>query len=260
MIVRALPMLYVLIPAAALLTSLLTLVSGFGLGTLLLPVFAMFFPLPLAVLLTAVVHLLNNFLKLALLWSHVDRRVVFRFGLAAIAGATFGAWALDAMGRMAPLYDGVRVAVDPLRIAVALLMVAFAATELSPRISRTSIDPRYQVTGGVLSGFFGGFSGHQGALRAMFLLRAGLSKEAYIATGVAIACLVDLTRIPVYLASPLRTAVVEEWPLLLTSTAAAFAGAFIGRRLIPKVTMRSVQLVAAGLMLAVAGMLLAGVI
>lgn len=253
-------MLQVLIPAAALFTSLLTLLSGFGLGTLLLPVFALFFPLPLAVLLTAVVHLLNNCLKLFLLWSHVDRRVVYRFGLAAIAGATLGAWALDAVGRMAPLYEGVRVTVDPLRIAVALLMAAFAATELSPRPPGAAVHPRYQVAGGVLSGFFGGFSGHQGALRAMFLLRAGLTKEAYIATGVAIACLVDLTRIPVYLASPLRGAVVAQWPLLVSCTVAAFAGAYIGRRLIPKVTMRGVQVIAAALMMAVAGMLLAGVV
>lgn len=253
-------MLYVIVPAAALLASVLTLLSGFGLGTLLLPVFALFFPLPIAVLLTAVVHLLNNFLKLGLLWSHVDRRVVFRFGLAAIAGATLGAWAMDAVGRMAPVYAGVRLEVDPLRIAVAVLMTAFAVTELSPRLSGMAIDPRYQVSGGVLSGFFGGFSGHQGALRAMFLLRAGLSKESYIATGVAIACLVDLTRIPMYLASPLRAALIDQWAMLLASTAAAFAGAVIGRRLVPKVTLRGVQLLAACLMLAVAGMLLAGII
>lgn len=38
----------VLIGIAAFLTSGLTLLSGFGLGTILLPVFARFFPVPLA--------------------------------------------------------------------------------------------------------------------------------------------------------------------------------------------------------------------
>ena len=42
-----------IIPVVALVASLLTLISGFGLGTLLLPVFALFFPLELAVALTA---------------------------------------------------------------------------------------------------------------------------------------------------------------------------------------------------------------
>ena len=45
-----------LIVLAAFGASLLTLISGFGLGTLMLPVFALFFPLPMAVGMTAVVH------------------------------------------------------------------------------------------------------------------------------------------------------------------------------------------------------------
>jgi acyl-CoA reductase-like NAD-dependent aldehyde dehydrogenase len=44
--------------------------------------------------------------------------------------------------------------------------------------------PGYLPVGGLLSGFFGGLSGHQGALRSVFLLRAGLTKESFIATGV----------------------------------------------------------------------------
>ena len=50
----------VLIGLVALLTSGLTLFSGFGLGTILMPVFALFFPLPLAIAATAVVHFANN--------------------------------------------------------------------------------------------------------------------------------------------------------------------------------------------------------
>jgi len=69
-----------LISLAAFLAAGLTLFSGFGLGTLLLPVFALFFPLEIAVTLTAMVHLLNNALKLVLLGRHANLPVVFRFG------------------------------------------------------------------------------------------------------------------------------------------------------------------------------------
>ena len=48
-------------------TSLLTLFSGFGLGTLLLPAFAFFLPLEVAVASTAVVHAANNLFKVGLL-------------------------------------------------------------------------------------------------------------------------------------------------------------------------------------------------
>jgi len=41
----------------------LTFFSGFGLGTLLLPLLSLFFPVPVAVASTAVVHLLNNVSK-----------------------------------------------------------------------------------------------------------------------------------------------------------------------------------------------------
>ncbi len=79
------------IAVVALLASGLTLFSGFGLGTILMPVFALFFPVTLAVAATAVVHIANNLFKLVLLARAADWRVVLRFGvpaaLAAVAGA-----------------------------------------------------------------------------------------------------------------------------------------------------------------------------
>lgn len=57
----------VLIGAAAVRISGLTLFSGFGLGTILMPVFALFFPLPLAISATAVVHFANNIFKFGLM-------------------------------------------------------------------------------------------------------------------------------------------------------------------------------------------------
>ncbi|MBI4386078.1 MAG: TSUP family transporter, partial [Elusimicrobia bacterium] len=94
---------YLLICSAALLTSGLTLFSGFGLGTLLMPVFAIFFPVEAAVGLTAVVHFLNNLFKLWLLGRHADRPVVLRFGIPAILAAFLGAQALVWLSHLPPL-------------------------------------------------------------------------------------------------------------------------------------------------------------
>src|SRR3990167_1952464 len=85
---------WLVIGIAAMLTSMLTLFSGFGLGTLLMPVMALFFPVPVAVAATAVVHFLNNLFKLALVGRHAAWQVVWRFGLPAIAAALAGAYAL----------------------------------------------------------------------------------------------------------------------------------------------------------------------
>lgn len=51
---------YIVLSATALATSALTLFSGFGLGTILTPVFAIFFPIEVAIASTAVVHLSNE--------------------------------------------------------------------------------------------------------------------------------------------------------------------------------------------------------
>ena len=71
---------YLIVAAAALAASALTLYSGFGLGTLLLPVLALFFPVDTAVTATAIVHGANNLLKILLVGAKADRDLVLRFG------------------------------------------------------------------------------------------------------------------------------------------------------------------------------------
>ena len=60
------PLETIIVALVALFASGLTLFSGFGLGTVLMPVFAVLFPLPVAIAATAVVHLANNVFKLLL--------------------------------------------------------------------------------------------------------------------------------------------------------------------------------------------------
>jgi hypothetical protein len=94
--------------------------------------------------------------------------------------------------------------------------------------------------GVILSGFFGGLSGHQDALRNAFHMRCGLSKEGFIATGVVIACFVDISRIFIYSTHLSPTEMVGNVYILLTAIIAAFLGVFIDNRLVKKVTMRTV--------------------
>jgi len=80
---------FVLIGIVSLIASCLTLFSGFGLGTILLPIFALFLPVSVAVAATAVVHAANNILKVVLLGRFADFRIVLKFGVPAII-ATLG--------------------------------------------------------------------------------------------------------------------------------------------------------------------------
>lgn len=249
-------MIYVIICLAALIASGLTLFSGFGLGTILMPIFAVFFPLEVAIALTAIVHFLNNLFKLILVGKHTDREIALKFGLPAIAFAWLGARVLVSLSEMKPLvlyqlFDR-SFEITPIKVVIALLLAFFSITELSPVLARISIDRKYIPMGGALSGFFGGLSGHQGALRSPFLLKSGLSRESYIATGVVIACLVDFTRLGVYGPHIFKAGDAGSLPLLAAAALSAFLGAFIGARMIKKVTMRFIQVLVAVMLLGIA--------
>jgi uncharacterized membrane protein YfcA len=95
----------------------------------------------------------------------------------------------------------------------------------------------------LLSGFFGGLSGNQGALRSAFLIKSGLTKEAFIASGIVIACIVDFSRLGVYMTRFSKTGLQENVGLVMAATISAFAGAYTGSRLLKKVTLRAVELV-----------------
>lgn len=255
---------YLVICGVALLTSCLTFFSGFGLGTLLLPAFALFFPVEHAIAMTAVVHMLNGLFKLALVGRHTHAPTLLRFGLPAIAAALFGAWVLQWLTGLPPVYRytafGHAWVVTPVKLVVGILLLAFALVELLPRLRRLKLPADWMPVGGLLSGFFGGLAGMQGALRSAFLVRAGLSRDAFIATGVATAVLVDVSRLGVYSQSLLRVGQALDHRLLIAAVLSAFAGAVIGNRFLKRMAMPALRrLVAATLFLAALA-LVAGVL
>lgn len=246
-------MTFALVALAAFLAAWLAFFTGFGLGTLLLPVLAFFLPVELAVAATAVVHLANNLCKLALVGRLASRDVALRFGVPAVLAALCGAWLLTRVADLPPLVswslDQRRHDVTPLGLAIAAVIIIFAVFDLVPRLRAWRVPPRWMPLGGALSGFFGGLSGHQGALRAAFLTKAGLSREALVATGVVIACAVDLARLGVY-AGLLRRSFGEPnsdrsrlGPLLAIAILAAVLGSTLGSRLLRHVTLDALRIV-----------------
>ena len=236
---------YLIIIIVAIFASGLTLFSGFGLGTILLPAFALFFPVEVAIAITAIVHFLNNIFKLFLLGKHADKTIVIRFGLPAIFSAFLGAYALIMLSDLAPLLSYQMMdktfIITPVKLVIAMLMTLFAIIELLPA-DVFSFNKKYLPVGGLLSGFFGGLSGHQGALRSAFLLRCNLSKEAFIATGIVIACIIDFSRLFVYSSKYFLTLDQESITLLIVATLAAFIGAYLGNKMLKKITMQFVRI------------------
>lgn len=241
---------FLIIGTVAFTASLLTFFSGFGLGTLLLPAFAIFFPTSVALLATAVVHLLNNLFKGTLVRKFVDWSTVLKFGIPAIPAAIVGALLVSQINE--------RVA----SIIIGLVLVTFALLELQPWFQRISFSKRYTSLGGAITGFMGGISGQQGALRSMFLLKSHYTPQQYVATGVLVAVLVDLARIPTYIMSLSSSSnfTQDQLTLVVFGTGAAFLGAWIGSKSMKKTTVGFIRYVVALLMILIGGLLIIGVL
>lgn len=259
---------YIVIALAALAVAALTLFSGFGLGTLLMPVMALFFPIPVAIAATAVVHLANNIFKVALVGRHANWEVVIRFALPGVVMAFIGAALLELVSEGPGIFTyrigGGAFTVEPVGLVIGGVIVAFALLEILPRFQDLGFGKKWLPLGGALSGFFGGLSGNQGALRSAFLIRAGLGKEEFVGTGTVSAIMVDMARLSVY---GLALYSVQGTPLsgdvaglIIVAMVFAFAGSFIGARMMKKVTLRSVQLLVGALLMAVGIGLMAGLV
>ena len=255
------------IAIVAALASVLTLYSGFGLGTILLPAFALFFPAPVAVAATGVVHFLNNLFKGSLLRKRADWPTVLKFGLPAVPAAVAGAWLLALLGDTTRLFEwtafGQTFGPTGAGLTIGLLMSLFAALELQRWFHELKAPPRLMPLGGLVTGFFGGLTGQQGAFRSIFLLRSGLPAEQFIATGVMIAILVDLSRLTTYAASFTATRLepsAREGVLVLVGTVSAFAGAYVASRHLEKITIGTVRYSVAALMLVVGAAMAGGLL
>ena len=255
---------FVIICITAFGASLLTFFSGFGLGTILTPVMIIFFPPHEAIALTGIVHLLNNVFKLVLVGKQTNKQVAGRFGIPAIIGSFIGAYSLVFLSQNLFHFEyqwmGKTMEVTFIKLLVATMMILFALFEIIPWLKSLEFSNKYISIGGFISGFFGGLSGNQGALRSAFLLRYGLSKEVYIATGVVIACMIDVTRLSIYFSANASYNYWQNDKLLALAALSAFAGAYLGNKLLKKVTLSFIQTLASIMIITLALLLAIGVI
>lgn len=258
----------ILVASAAFLSAGLTMYSGFGLGTLMLPVFSLFFPVEVAVVATALVHGANNVFKVSLLGKFADWGVVLKFGIPAIIAAMFGAASLGWISQFDTSFEyrlgGLNAQASPIKFVIGILMLFFALFELLPRFRKLEFDRRYLPLGGVLSGFFGGLSGHQGALRSAFLAKVGLTTERFVGSNSVIGFAVDMVRLSVYgfllWYAGNEFGDFDGWSLVVAGSVAAFAGVMVAKRVLHKVTMQSVQTLVGLLLFVVAIGLVTGLI
>jgi hypothetical protein len=82
-------------------------------------------------------------------------------------------------------------------------------------------------------------------LRSAFLIKAGLAKETFIGTAVVVSTFVDFTRLSVYASRFTKSGLTDNITLVICATLSAIAGAYIGNKLLKKVTLKFLQMTVA---------------
>jgi uncharacterized membrane protein YfcA len=212
----------VIVGAVAVLAGGIASVAGFGIGSLLTPLFALQVGTKVAVAAVAIPHAVATALRFWMLRAHIDRRVLWSFGVTSAAGGLAGAL----------LHN---YATSPLLAMVFGVLLVFAGlTGLTGLADRMRFGGLAGWIAGGISGLLGGLVGNQGGIRSAAMLGFDVPKEAFVATATAIGLAVDAARLPVYLATQAE-AIGRLWELVAVATAGALLGTLVGARLLRRV-------------------------
>lgn len=197
-------------------------VAGFGIGSVLTPAMTYWYPAKLAVAAVSIPHLVATGYRLWLVRQHVDMSVLRSFGvmsaMGGLAGAAVQTWLVSRYLELV--------------LAALLIFVGFGGwLGYTKNLRFTGI---WAWIAGAVSGFLGGLVGNQGGLRSGAMLGLGVPRDGFIATATATGVIVDLARMPVYVATQWRELQAIAIPIG-AMTVGVLIGTAIGIRLLRKV-------------------------
>ena len=227
----------ILLTLAGIVAGAIAAISGFGIGSILTPLLSTWIGTKLAVALVSIPHFIGTALRFVVIRQHVDRQVLWSFGLTSAAGGLIGAI----------LHIWLRSAV--LGYVLGALLVFAGVMGLSGLASRMSFGRRAAWIAGALSGLFGGMVGNQGGIRSAALLGFNLQRDAFVATATAIALLIDLCRMPVYAALQFHS-IVAEWRFAALATLGVVAGTLSGKWMLQRIPQNVFRAMVSGIILA----------
>lgn len=215
---------------ATFLASIIGTFTGFGVSTMLIPVFLLFYSAPETLLAVGIIHWFGNIWKLLLFRKGIDYKLILYFGATGIILSFVGA-------RLS-----LTLSQDILSRGIGILLISYVLfIYLKPNF-QISKNKRNALLGGSLYGFSSGISGIGGEIRSMFLTAFNLEKAVYLATTGAISLTIDTTRIITYAAGGTqleRTLALSLVPLIILS----LIGAYIGKKFVEKVPKKEFRLI-----------------
>src|SRR5688500_819844 len=212
----------VLVVAVSVVAGVTTVVTGFGIGSLVTPLLALQVDTRLAVAAVSIPHVIGTAVRFWLLKGGIDRKVLWSFGITSAAGGLAGAalhsWASNRW----------------LTVVFGVLLLFAATSEATGLARRMRFRGWVAWLAGALSGLLGGLVGNQGGIRSAALLGFHLSKAHFMGTATAIALFVDGARMPVYLINQ-HEEMAAFWPAIALATVGVTAGTVLGSRILARI-------------------------
>jgi hypothetical protein len=209
----------------AYIASVIGTMAAFGISTILLPAAMLIFDFKTALVLVSLFHISGNIGRITFFKRGFDKNLMLEFGVPSVVLTLIGALLVNYVSQ--PI----------LKLFLGLFLVGFSVLSIIKPDLSIPANRRNSFVGGSLYGFFSGLVGTGGPLRGAFLTSLNLEKDVYISTSGSISFLVDLTRIPVYLASGfLRPQYYWYVPVLFFI---AIAGSYTSRRIVTSVSQQS---------------------
>ncbi len=197
-------------------------ISGFGIGSLLTPLLAFKVGTGIAIAGVSMAHFFGTLLRFILWRKHVNKQLLLSFGLTSAVGGLIGALLHNV------LFNTI------LTIIFGLLLLFAGIMGLTGLSEKLRFRGAAAWIAGVLSGFFGGLVGNQGGIRSASMLGFKLNQKEFVATATAIALMVDVARMPVYISFQGKQ-LLDIWELILIATIGVFIGTIAGSWVLIKI-------------------------
>jgi uncharacterized membrane protein YfcA len=175
-----------------------------------------------AVAAVSIPHVVGTAIRFVRFRRDVDWRIVRSFGFTSAAGGLTGAllntWATS----------------RALELVFGSLLIVAGASQVTGYAERWHLHGTLAWLGGALSGFFGGLVGNQGGIRTAAMLGFNVDKRQFVATTTAVALLIDLARVPIYIT--VETAALRQlWQMISIATLGVVIGTLFGEKLLARV-------------------------
>lgn len=207
-------------------------VTGFGSSTLMVPVVALFFPLPQTLLFVGIIHIANDIWKVVLFKRGINWKLILNFGIPGVLTSIMGSYFISISPPESVYFF----------FGAFLLLYAFLTlTAHEIKIKKNTFSLRI---GGLFSGLSAGLLGMGGPVRTVVLESYNLKKEMHLFVSGLTAFFIDFPRLITYVANGV-TIPQSLFMFLIPLIFISFVSAEVGKLFVEHISRRQFHIIIA---------------